>query len=199
MRVRPPAERTDVDFCRPHPARVNGYLLGGKDNYVADRDLAGVVTKVPKARVESLLRVLGDHRRRHEVRPAGACTRKIPPCPTAFPGLLDGLAPSCACLVVTPALAYQGLRPVAAKRQQRLVDLGARLLLVRGGHRKPLVWRRRRPLSPRRRCDIEGGYRKCNSLIHPSSQKEARARVIRHGYTPSRDMPFRLPFCPNPC
>ncbi|MFI6348609.1 SAM-dependent methyltransferase [Streptomyces sp. NPDC050560] len=36
-----PVPRPTVDSSRPHPARVYDWLLGGKDNYPVDRELAG--------------------------------------------------------------------------------------------------------------------------------------------------------------
>jgi hypothetical protein len=40
-----------LDTNTPHPARVYDFLLGGKDNFAADRELAGKILAVmPSAR-----------------------------------------------------------------------------------------------------------------------------------------------------
>jgi len=42
---------TEVDTSRPHPARIYDYLLGGKDNFAADRETAAVALEAwPSAR-----------------------------------------------------------------------------------------------------------------------------------------------------
>jgi len=42
---------TEVDTSRPHPARIYDYLLGGKDNFAADRETAAVALEAwPAAR-----------------------------------------------------------------------------------------------------------------------------------------------------
>jgi S-adenosyl methyltransferase len=45
-------EATDLQIDRPHPARVYDYLLGGKDNYAADREAAHAGLKAnPNSRI----------------------------------------------------------------------------------------------------------------------------------------------------
>ena len=41
-----PGEAPGFDTTKPHPARVYDYLLGGKDNYLADREAAEQILKV---------------------------------------------------------------------------------------------------------------------------------------------------------
>jgi S-adenosyl methyltransferase len=42
---------SEIDTSRPHPARMYDYYLGGKDNYVVDREAAAAVLRVlPEAR-----------------------------------------------------------------------------------------------------------------------------------------------------
>jgi hypothetical protein len=42
---------SEIDTSRPHPARMYDYYLGGKDNYVVDREAAAVVLRaLPEAR-----------------------------------------------------------------------------------------------------------------------------------------------------
>ncbi len=46
------SHRVDLQIERPHPARVYDYLLGGKDNYAADRAAAGEGLKAnPNSRI----------------------------------------------------------------------------------------------------------------------------------------------------
>src|SRR5271163_4813551 len=46
--VRPP----EIDTSRPHPARVYDCLIGGKNNFAADREtVAKVLLKSPNARI----------------------------------------------------------------------------------------------------------------------------------------------------
>src|SRR5919108_372609 len=43
---------TDVDLTTPNTARIYDYLLGGKDNYAADREVAEqLLTIIPEARM----------------------------------------------------------------------------------------------------------------------------------------------------
>jgi len=95
-------------------------------------------TTVTQARHASLLNALGDYCRRHELRLAGTFTEWNNTCPAAFIGLLDVLALPGAYGVVIPATAHLGARPVAAERRKRLVELGTKLLIVRGGRRAPV-------------------------------------------------------------
>jgi hypothetical protein len=45
----PAAARPTVDLSRPHPARVYDYLLGGKDNFAVDRELAdAMIAELPQ-------------------------------------------------------------------------------------------------------------------------------------------------------
>jgi hypothetical protein len=45
---------TEIDTSRPHPARIYNYLLGGKDNFAADRETATVALEAwPSARTAS--------------------------------------------------------------------------------------------------------------------------------------------------
>jgi S-adenosyl methyltransferase len=42
---------SQIDTSRPHPARMYDYYLGGKDNYVVDREAAATVLHaVPEVR-----------------------------------------------------------------------------------------------------------------------------------------------------
>ena len=42
---------TEIDMSRPHPSRIYNYLLGGKDNFAADRETAAVALEAwPTAR-----------------------------------------------------------------------------------------------------------------------------------------------------
>lgn len=38
-----PDQVPDIDTSRPHPARVYDYLIGGKNNFAADREIADKV------------------------------------------------------------------------------------------------------------------------------------------------------------
>ena len=42
----------EIDTSRPHPARVYDYLIGGKNNFAADREtVAKVLLTSPNARI----------------------------------------------------------------------------------------------------------------------------------------------------
>ena len=44
----------DIDITRPHPARIYDYMLGGKDNFAVDRDVADqVLTAWPAMRISA--------------------------------------------------------------------------------------------------------------------------------------------------
>jgi hypothetical protein len=45
----PDAPPAGIDTSRPNIARVYDYLLGGKDNFTADRELAGQLLSVNRA------------------------------------------------------------------------------------------------------------------------------------------------------
>jgi hypothetical protein len=50
-RMEPGFAPSQIDTSRPHPARMYDYYLGGKDNYVVDREAAAAVLKaVPEVR-----------------------------------------------------------------------------------------------------------------------------------------------------
>jgi hypothetical protein len=49
--MEPGFELSEIDTSKPHPARLYDYFLGGKDNYVVDRDAAAAVLRaVPEVR-----------------------------------------------------------------------------------------------------------------------------------------------------
>lgn len=44
--MEPGLSPSEIDTSRPHPARLYNYYLGGKDNYVVDREAATEVLRV---------------------------------------------------------------------------------------------------------------------------------------------------------
>ncbi|MFJ6760210.1 hypothetical protein ACIQNK_34945 [Streptomyces sp. NPDC091273] len=98
------------------------------------------LVRVSPARQMALNEALAEYCRQHELTLSGVFTERETGSgqSAAFTGLMDVLEVPDTYGVVLPAASHLGPRDIAALRQARITETGARLLLVRGpGRRRP--------------------------------------------------------------